>query len=208
MFLQQLDLRHNISLPPQRQEDQLLMRAFASLPLSIDQMCSLNRCRLFLHAYWLSDIVDGYGRHITDDAWLDAWLGRSTQPEKATSWPRQGHPSQADWIQWRQAISLCFILRGRRLKHPLGYWLTTSSNQWYFNPSDNSLYQHSNLVTLRYPMVPWPSGRPCFSRQGCPSALPPNLPKAVLYRQGEYLCLNVYAACLQNNNTDHSSFRS
>jgi hypothetical protein len=66
----QIELHHNIHIPPQRQGDQILMEQFCKEGLSIAEMSSLNRCRLALKAYHLSDIADGSGRTITNDAWL------------------------------------------------------------------------------------------------------------------------------------------
>jgi hypothetical protein len=79
-----LELSHNITLPPQRLDDELIMSALANLTLSTENLCHLNRCRLFLRAYWLSDISDGTGQYILDNA----WLGRPMHPQRAESWPR------------------------------------------------------------------------------------------------------------------------
>jgi hypothetical protein len=35
-----------------------------------DDLISLNKCQLYLHAYYVSDIADGSGRSITDNAWM------------------------------------------------------------------------------------------------------------------------------------------
>jgi hypothetical protein len=97
LYDHQIHLMHNICLPMQRQEDVILMERFHKEQLSILDMTSLNRYRLFLRAYHLSDIVDGSGYYILDEA----WMGRSTSyPARDTSWPKQAPPTRSDWHLW------------------------------------------------------------------------------------------------------------
>ncbi len=43
-----LDLKHDIEIPDQRLNDRTLMSAFKNSNASLDELISLNRCRLFL----------------------------------------------------------------------------------------------------------------------------------------------------------------
>lgn len=88
----QLDLHHNIDLLPQCLDDQPIMPAITSLNLPPHQLICINRCHLYLHSYWLSDLTDGSGEVIVDNA----WLGRPMHPDRADTWPRQGKPSPSD----------------------------------------------------------------------------------------------------------------
>ncbi len=65
----ELQSSHDIQFPQQRQDDVILMKVFADLNLSMEELLQLNYCHLFLRAFHLSDIVDGSGMCITDDTW-------------------------------------------------------------------------------------------------------------------------------------------
>ena len=71
LFLQQhnLELKHDIALPPQRSGDQIIMEALVRCNPTMDEFRVLNNCRLYLQAYFLSDIVTGDGVAISEDAW-------------------------------------------------------------------------------------------------------------------------------------------
>ncbi len=64
LFLHQykLELHHTIRYPPNRTNDICLMSTFFHSGASLDDMLCLNRCRLFLHAYYISDITSGDGK--------------------------------------------------------------------------------------------------------------------------------------------------
>jgi hypothetical protein len=95
----QIRLQHNIHFPLQRVGDIILMDYFCKQDTTTEEMSALNRCRLFLRAFHLSDIVDGSGTTITDDA----WLGRlNTYQLRDESWPKQAPPTRNDWYIWRR----------------------------------------------------------------------------------------------------------
>jgi hypothetical protein len=75
------------------------MEIFLSQNVPDSELLSINRCRLFLQAFFLSDIADGSGIYITDEA----WQGRaSTTWFKKESWPIQGNPTNSDWAIWKK----------------------------------------------------------------------------------------------------------
>jgi hypothetical protein len=107
-----LDLKHDIVIPDQHLNDRILMAEFKNSNASLDELISLNRCRLFLRAFHLSDIVDGSGCYILDDAWLG-------QPKHnahcINTWPNQGPPTRTDWVLWQCMVKRCFLGRGMKL---------------------------------------------------------------------------------------------
>jgi hypothetical protein len=100
------------------------MAILMDLGLMREQLAGLNRCRLFLKAFWLSDIVDGTGNFLRDEA----WIGQPINLHRESSWPRQGKPGPKDWVWWRSFLSKGILSRGRRLKYSLGLWHTEADN--------------------------------------------------------------------------------
>jgi hypothetical protein len=92
-----LCLLHNILLPYQCLDDKQLMSECLAAGASKTELLSLNRCRLHLKAYFLSDITDGYGTMIA----ADAWTGRYQALPCHTSWPNHALPLHHDWVVWR-----------------------------------------------------------------------------------------------------------
>jgi hypothetical protein len=108
------------------------MNSFISLGANREGLLTLNRCHLYLQAYFISDLIDGSGEYSLDDAWNGQ---PQSVPFKEDSWPKQGNPPKKDWIIWQSFSKQCFLSRGRRLKTPLGPWRQLDEKwPWYFSP--------------------------------------------------------------------------
>jgi hypothetical protein len=105
-------LHHDITCPPLRQNDKLLMPMFLSCNPSMDDLSTLNRCRLFLQVSFVSEICSGDGSSITDDAWSGR---RFAVPHKILSWPKQQQPGARDWTVWKSHLCKSLLSRGLRL---------------------------------------------------------------------------------------------
>ncbi len=57
----EVELRHEIELETQWTGDNSLMNSFISLGANREGLLALNRCHLYLQAYFISDLVDGSG---------------------------------------------------------------------------------------------------------------------------------------------------
>jgi hypothetical protein len=124
-----LQLHHNVSISFQRLEDKVLMSEFLLAGASKEKLLSLNWCRLYLKAYFLSDITNGYGTRITDDI----WMGRYRSLSWHSSWPKQAPPLRHDWTIWRNFTKHCFVSRGLKLQQPLGAWIQHDATwPWYY----------------------------------------------------------------------------
>jgi len=77
----------------------------------------VNKCILYLRALHLSDIVEGKGQSIDEVAW--SGLNRM-HPGRAESWSNQQKPPPDAWDVWRKALKAAFLVRGQKLKNPLG----------------------------------------------------------------------------------------
>jgi hypothetical protein len=83
----QLDVTKAKLVPLSREHDHYLMDDFRLLPnLTNDDLYNVNRARLFLKVTTLSNIADGSGTYITDDAFLAKPLSDRVS---SLRWPRQ-----------------------------------------------------------------------------------------------------------------------
>ena len=97
---------------------------------------TLNKCRLYLRAFSLSDIVTGDGTKVAHNAGAGIRTGNSGR--KDTSWPVIHKPTTAEWKIWREALrnTLC-TRRLNKLDQPLGRWIQE-------NMSMNGIWIHTH----------------------------------------------------------------
>jgi len=89
---------------PKWAHDTELMHAFTQHGYCGQELCELNRCHMFLHAIWISDICDGTGTKVLADCWSGNQLIKLPY-----RWPPTiTHP--AYWPKWQQALTNCFGL--------------------------------------------------------------------------------------------------
>ncbi len=95
-----------------------------------EELCSLNCCCTFLHAFWLLDICTGTGDSIDDH---QIWLSHSPCLSN-WNWPWQLTLSTADWQLWHLALSSALHLScNQSLATPLGPWFPLPTPiGWYF----------------------------------------------------------------------------
>lgn len=123
------------------------MSAFYDVHPSQEELLRLNKCRLYLRVFFLSEIGTGDGLAIL----AEAWSGKQLETVyKSSSWPRQQRPCYKDWLIWHRLLKKAFLYRGLRLRIPLGDWLFIEDGwEWYFSPSQECLFQ-SGCHFLRY----------------------------------------------------------
>ena len=145
--------KHNITLtdntytiPLLQEKDSCLMDDFRSNPLIGEELLPLlNRCRLFLKVFTLSDITEGNGTHIRTEAWHGVQFdgGRDT-----SKWPLWGKPSPLCWTKWRTALQSTYCLNSsRQLRCTLGHWTHIPTTWKWFNANVNGstiLLKHEN----------------------------------------------------------------
>jgi hypothetical protein len=78
-----------------REGDFPIMTLLHDYTENTDDLLALNQCQLFLHAYHVSDLTDGSGQVITEDAWRGICF---------QSWPQQANPSRKDWDLWKNTL--------------------------------------------------------------------------------------------------------
>jgi hypothetical protein len=82
------------------------MEAFARSNPSFEELRVLNKCRLYLQVYFLSEICTGNGLAITEEAWREI---RFEVPFKMLSWPSQQRPSPKEWTTWQLLLKKHFF---------------------------------------------------------------------------------------------------
>jgi len=131
-----------VYLPPPQQGDLEIMRLFLQNGYQEpDALMSLNRCRMHLHAFWLSDLCIGLGESI------DTGLWDSHVPcHSPWQWFKSIPPSQSDWRMWKIALNNSLHLScSHWLAIPLGPWFSWSPpSRWNFEPATNCLWSVVN----------------------------------------------------------------
>ena len=154
--------RHSIQLtvakaravPLAREHDSYLMDVFRELPnFSGDDLYDINRVRIFLQVTTLSDITDGSGKNITEDA----YEARPMSDRKARlRWPRQLFITTKQRNLWKKAIESAYTSWGRKLHQPLGQWTAPPNQIWsgmYDKTSDTITIKDTQNSSNQYYLV-------------------------------------------------------
>jgi hypothetical protein len=139
-----ITLQHDIKVPKNTVYDLPLMPEICRQNPSILELEEINQCRLYLQAYYISDLTSASGKKLLPEAMngRQLTLGRATQ----SHWPKQGLPGKKAWNTWRKFLKASILARGMNLKMDLGPWLQNDlySCHWYFSPTSDSLIQITN----------------------------------------------------------------
>lgn len=135
------------SLRTWREHDTLMMEDIHQLQgtiISEEDRNAFQRCRLYLKAATLSDIVNGSGTHVLTSAWTCErdWDSMSS---KAYQWPYQPKPTKKDQEAWRRVLQQVYDVcpRHRHLACPLGKYYKASRAKagWFIDRCNDSIYQ-------------------------------------------------------------------
>jgi hypothetical protein len=138
--------------------------------LSTKYIRTINRCRLYLLVFFLSDIETLKGDAIA------LWSLPGIRSETRTStwnWPIQQKPPKSAWKLWAKVLLEAFG-DGNSLDVPLGSWLMDNNhqnNEWWLDSHSRSLYQYTKHTWVRYIATNY--GRLRFHAAGT-DMLPPN----------------------------------
>jgi hypothetical protein len=146
-----------------------------------DDLSSLNRYKLYLKEFFLSDITNGYGTMVTDDA----WMGRYHEIPWHSPWPEQAPPTRHDWVIWRNFIKRCFLSRGMHLKQTLGKWFGPDDKwPWYYSTDYDCLYNISDKGCLEFSRIHHCSHCLVFTKNGIPTNRTSKLYHAMVFSKG------------------------
>jgi hypothetical protein len=148
----QLEVAKAKLVPLARTHDRYLMDDFRLLSnFTPDDLYDINRVRIFLQVTTLSDITDGSGVFITNDAFSARPL---PDRRSALRWPRQPSITTRQRNLWKTAIESAYTSWGRRLHHPLGHWTGPPNQIWSttYHPASNTVTatSHPANTTQQY----------------------------------------------------------
>jgi hypothetical protein len=146
-----LELHTSINKKGQHVRDVPIMEGINTIELSSEELLSINKCRLYLRAWFLSDITDGSGVYVLQEAWNG---DTQSHPLREKLWPNQGKPTKAHWHIWQQALQGAFLGRGRKLRVPLGPWTISEEEwEWFYSTKDGQLYRCTNTDWLKHSII-------------------------------------------------------
>jgi len=164
-------------IPRPHVNDIKLMHTFIRSGFCNSELCTLNRCRMYLQVFFLSDMCTKTGDWISSKLW--------THPTPLPSnfrWPRTVKPSPQEWATWQWAITQSLSLGcNQTLPLPLGPWLRWHEvNTWYYNPLDLALFHQNQGVWTTYTPIPKCTRHQLFHIMGCKIRL--NIPTSPSFK--------------------------
>jgi hypothetical protein len=157
-----------ITPSPKRHHDVILMDTFHQRlhqKFTDTDIQMINRCRIYLKAETLADIVNMEGTQIQIAALNCSPEGRLAND---TLWPLQKQPGNKHIKQWQRFIRLFTKTESLYLKTPLGSWIhPTSSQQWvaYKHRHNNTAMIYIDNDWKQYTTLPLTrTGYPIFEQ--------------------------------------------
>ena len=190
----QIEIRDDLGqLQLQRQNDKLLMDEFIKAGYTGTQLKQLNKCRMFLHAVTLSDIVTIDGKEIT----INSQNGIKDDHGPLYQWPcTRPSLSIEHWNQWRRVLGEVFLISGnsRVLNKPLLEWKNGAPTKWkwYLHAKEDRLYAKEGLLWRVYSRhrrrISPRQGKSTYSKTKLLVQVPPEgLRPASVLRQGQII---------------------
>jgi hypothetical protein len=196
-------LRHSIAIKPLRENDLCIMSTLFDLQIPGNELLACNHCRLYLRACMLSELSSGDGTLLLDDAWLGIPL---LIDHKDKSWPAYPKPSLAMWQIWRKWISKAFLIRGRRLRQPLGSWLSWDEHWPWYTSSAGNLYSYTNGQWMEHTPVLLRKRLPTYQAEGAVCPPPSSIMRATTYQKGERIVCTGSGHILTNPIRTYATF--
>jgi len=138
-------------VPSQRQGDLEIMCLFIRSGWKQPELYTLNQCRMFLHVFLVSDIVNGSGNTISTQFW-----DRPNPADSNFLWPVMPQPTSSSWELWHAALSKSLNLgRHHRLALPLGRWYVQQHpTGWFYHALTQSLWRVTSSQWARHGGIP------------------------------------------------------
>ena len=125
-----------------RINDSFLMKEIIdSTDYSIAELCSINKCCMYLQVVTISDITEGTGSIVTEKAFMGE---RDNDRKSKWNWPTVPTPLPSEWNKWRGALDLTYLRPDSRfLRRPLEAWISQPHQEWtwFTCPTDQLLYE-------------------------------------------------------------------
>jgi hypothetical protein len=94
LYTHNITLEHDITVPKNITHDLPIMYELSTNHPSVAELEALNQCRIFLQAYYISDIAAASGTRLSRHAWegTPRIMGKTSR----YLWPQQGMPSKQE----------------------------------------------------------------------------------------------------------------
>ena len=146
---------------------------------NIEEVMSINRCRLYLQVATISDITSVDGRYITEHAWKGE---RDPDRESRWIWPTQARPTKKEWAIWRSCIHLVWQVNEDNSTDgiPLGLWTGQCHQKyrWFIQKNMKNIFHQMGHKTLKYSLMTEDTQLRNCRRYGYPVTVH-NIPKDV-----------------------------
>jgi hypothetical protein len=136
-----IHLSHDITVALQREGDALIMKKMVENNVSLTELQAINRCRLYLQVTTISDITNGDGIRVSDNALQGIY---DHHRPHYYQWPYQPSPPTSCWTIWRRSLRRCLHDKKLVLNHRLGKWTDNHDWMWHFSPTEERLYQRQH----------------------------------------------------------------
>lgn len=145
-------------LQPKRASDTSIMEEAMKSGLSQSDLIDINLCRLWLQVNNLSEICNGEGTHILQEAFHGTTTDGTPKlyhiSVSTLTWPQQPRPSTRIWRRWQKFLkSLCTA--PYKLKQALGPWLPEYANNriWKYLCCEDSLWTYTGVYWRQWQQV-------------------------------------------------------
>jgi len=131
---------------------------------------------MYLHALCLSDLCTGTGDQLLTSNWC-----KYHPLSSEYTWPKAEYLSMSDWEIWESTLNTVFqVGRNLKLPHLLGLYYPHKANGWYFEPTDQVLWQVREHTWHRHGLIPSCSRTMAFLTQGVISKQPNGFHRATV----------------------------
>jgi len=148
-----------------RWDDKEIMHIFIQHGIRGTELASRNRCRMYLHAIYLSDICTRDRKAINSRF----WDGRE-QCHLTLRWPRTDCPTVSEWNNWCKTLMMA-LSWGQRdsLANHLGNWTWTQGQQdaFFVETDGDHLVQKNRGQWYIYTKIPSQCCKQWFHETAC-----------------------------------------
>jgi hypothetical protein len=135
-----IQVHYDITLTHFREQDKSIILALYKAGYIGEDLLSINKHRIFLNTYFLSDIFTSNGTAIK----AHAAQGIKGPRINTAQWSNQGNPSSNDWSKEEECVKVLAC------QFKLGSWLEVNNNIWIHSPDDDALFKKVGTSWLRY----------------------------------------------------------
>jgi len=135
-----------------RRNDSFIMcKMIESSIISDADLKKINRCRLYLRAWTISDMASGDGKTISQQ-YYNGYRDESRGTGRHGIWKDVKRPNVNYWFVWKQFLTKVYCIDEGQ---PLGEWEKPPSNtwEWYYDPITSFLYSIQSQKVMIYERI-------------------------------------------------------